>query len=276
MVEKIVSPDGVGVSVEMSGAEDAPRIIFIHGVLQSRLCWKLQMNDPRFSGYRRVAYDLRGHGASDKPDIAELYQGSEVWAQELAAVIENSGTQPPILVGWSFGGKIMLDYISQYGADGLAGMVMVDAPSRTGPGNRNEVSARLLGEAMSDDLKTMVAGRIAFFDMCFVRQPDAQTYKECLATNFLMPTSVLRALGGKPVQHDDTLKAFHLPAMVVQGDEDELITKDKGKLHAELISGARYVEYAGVGHSPFLEVPDDFNADLFEFVERVRSSIAGN
>lgn len=271
MSHMILLPDGVGVSVEAQGDFDAPRVIFVHGVLQSKLCWKLQMNDGRFAAYRRVSYDLRGHGASQKPDDPARYQGSAVWADELAAVIRQTGSRPPILVGWSFGGKIILDYIRQHSASGLAGIVMVDAPSRTGPGNRNENSARLLGQSMSDDLQEMVAGRIGFFDMCFAKPLPPDLYKEGLGTNFLTPSSVLRSLGGKPVEHDETLRSLRLPALVVQGADDPLITKDIGRRHADLIQGARYVEYEGVGHSPFLEVPEQFNADLFDFAEVVRA-----
>ena len=58
-----------------------------------------------------VTYDLRGHGNSDKPLEPERYKDSKAWADELQAVMDATGIKRPVLAGWSYGGRIMADYL---------------------------------------------------------------------------------------------------------------------------------------------------------------------
>jgi non-heme chloroperoxidase len=61
-----------------------------------------------------VAIDLRGHCASEKPTNAESYNNSKVWADDINAVIKAKNLKKPIIVGWSYGGFIISDYVGQH------------------------------------------------------------------------------------------------------------------------------------------------------------------
>jgi pimeloyl-ACP methyl ester carboxylesterase len=58
--------------------------------------------------FHLVAFDLRGHGMSEAPPDAGSYAG-DVWALDVAAVIETLALERPILVGWSYGGYVICD-----------------------------------------------------------------------------------------------------------------------------------------------------------------------
>ena len=85
-----------------------------------------------------ITYDLRGHGNSDKPLDPSRYQDSKAWGDEVQAVIDAAGLKRPVLVGWSYAGRVISDYVATHGAGKLAGINFVDAgdQGRSGDGRR--------------------------------------------------------------------------------------------------------------------------------------------
>ena len=63
-------------------------MVFIHGLLGSRLNWEAQVASPALQKYRMITYDLRGHGLSGKPVEALAYSDGKRWADDLAAVAD--------------------------------------------------------------------------------------------------------------------------------------------------------------------------------------------
>lgn len=48
--------------------------------------------------------DLRGHGESGRPEESRNYSDGDLWADDVAEVIDGLGLDRPTLVGWSYGG----------------------------------------------------------------------------------------------------------------------------------------------------------------------------
>ncbi|KPL48027.1 hypothetical protein XAXN_16065 [Xanthomonas axonopodis] len=98
---QVTAPDGVALAVQEHGAADGQAIVFVHGLLGSRIDWDAQLADPQLQGYRLITYDLRGHGLSGKPTAASAYREGLRWADDLAAVLKTTGARNAVLVGWS-------------------------------------------------------------------------------------------------------------------------------------------------------------------------------
>src|SRR5690606_33616981 len=93
-------------------------IVFIHGYSQSHECWDRQFADAALlRDFHLIAFDLRGHGKSGKPLQADAYRDPQRWADDVRTVIEASCARPPCLVGWSYAGRVINDYV---GATGTA------------------------------------------------------------------------------------------------------------------------------------------------------------
>ena len=84
-----------------------------------------------------MAYDLRGHGMSEAPLGPEHYTNGELWADDVA-IIDQLGLERPVLVGWSYGGFIICDYLRAHGQDRIAA---IDFAVRWSPSARRR-SAR--------------------------------------------------------------------------------------------------------------------------------------
>ena len=154
----VTSPDGVALAAYAWGNPHGREIVFIHGYSQCHLSWRRQIDDAALAGeFRMVAYDLRGHGASDQPLARERYRDDRLWADDLAAVIAAAGLERPTLVAWSYGGRVVADYVRFHGQDGIAAINYVAAITKSdrafwGP------ALKYTAEMASNDLATNVHG----------------------------------------------------------------------------------------------------------------------
>ena len=140
----ITGGGGVDLRVDETGDPDGQAVLFIHGYSQSRLCWTRQLESALAEEFRLVAVDNRGHGRSDKPEGA--YADSTLWAEDVQSVIEGLGLDRPVLVGWSYGGLIIADYLEAYGDEHIAGVNLVGAISKNG----TEDALAVIGEDFTD------------------------------------------------------------------------------------------------------------------------------
>jgi non-heme chloroperoxidase len=213
-----------------------------------------------------VTYDLRGHGNSDKPFEPERYKTSNYWGDEVQAVMDATGLKRPVLVGWSYAGRVMADYLTTHGTARLVGLNYVDAnqkgdPAFIGPNVRSN-----LPPMASEDLATNIAATRDFLHGCFSIQPTQEEYEIMLAFNMMVPPKVRLGLSNRPLEVDDMLRSLKLPVLVTHGAEDKNTNLIAAEYTAKMIPGAKLSVYQGIGHSPFFEDARRFNTELPAFV----------
>lgn len=147
--DSVTTADGVRLNVVQTGNPLGPAIVFVHGISQSWLSWVAQLGDGALrSRYRLIAFDLRGHGASQGSQVAVDADGAAyapladaaynngnaaetaaLWAADLQAVIGGLALTAPTVVGWSYGGAVLLDCIAQQRGLGAIGKAVLLATS---------------------------------------------------------------------------------------------------------------------------------------------------
>lgn len=270
----VATPDGLALAARRHGAETGQGLIFIHGFSQSGLCWSRQTTSPVLAHLPMVDYDFRGHGGSDKPLEEAAYKDPARWAGEVAAVIAASGLTRPILVGWSYAGRIIGDYLATFGSAALGGIVFVDAATsneRAFYGTCN----RLMRQMCADDIVENIAATRAFVRRCASAPLEGEDLEIWLATNMLVPARVRRALFDRPADYEALLKALDLPVLVVQGGRDEVVAPAMAHHLAAVIPGAELLLMEDAGHAPFFEAAERFNAALAAFAAQVAARAPG-
>ena len=182
----VKTPDGTNISAQEWGNPNGREIVFIHGFMQSHLSWSKQIRDPGLAKqFRMISYDFRGHGGSDKIMDSNLYGNGEAYAEELNAVIAAASLRRPVLVGWSYGTRIISDYLVRYGSERIAGINFVGAVGNNDP--------TLFGSAMplipktaTEDLAQSIEATKAFIRGCFEKQPTAEEFETILAFNMVV------------------------------------------------------------------------------------------
>jgi non-heme chloroperoxidase len=267
----VKTPDGLTISAQDWGNPAGPEILFIHGFSQSHLSWIKQVTSELAKDFHMVTYDLRGHGNSDKPFEPERYKDSKAWGDEVQAVMDATGLKRPVLAGWSYGGRVMADYLKTHGTAKLAGLNYVDAgqkadPAFVGPNLKN------LPLMASEDLATNIAATRVFLHGCFSRQPTPDEFETMLAFNMMVPPKVRLGLSNRPLDIDDLLRSLKLPVLVTHGSEDKNSNLIAAEYTAKMIPGAKLSVYQGVGHSPFFEDAPRFNTELAAFVREAQKN----
>lgn len=268
----VTTPDGLTLFAQTAGNPDGPEIVFIHGFSQCHLSWRRQLADPALAAeFRMVAYDLRGHGLSDKPLERERYREDRLWADDLAAVIDAAGLKRPALVAWSYAGRVVSDYVRLHGQERMSAVNYVAAVTKNdrtfwGPGLKHTL------DMTSDDLTINIRASRKFVHACFGGRPVGDEMDMTLAYTMLVPAKVRAGVVDRTRNDGDMLARLSVPVLVSHGAMDRIILPAAGQYTASAVPGARLSRYEGVGHSPFFEDAPRFNRELAELVRGANHS----
>src|SRR5262245_50325688 len=235
----VPSPDGLTLAAYAWGNPAGREIVFIHGYSQSHLSWRRQMDDAELAAeFRMVAYDLRGHGSSDQPLQPERYRDDRLWADDLAAVIAAAGLKRPTLVAWSYGGRVVADYVRFHGQDDIAAINYVDAITKSdrafwGPALKYTV------EMASNDLATNVRASRRFVHACFAGRPAGEEMDTTLAYMMVVPAKARSLIMARTRDEGDILPQLRVPVLVTHGTMDRIVRPAAATYTASHVRGAR-------------------------------------
>jgi non-heme chloroperoxidase len=267
----VKTPDGLTISAQEWGNPTGPEILFIHGFSQSYMSWMRQTDSDLAKEFHIVTYDLRGHGNSDKPLDPKYYRDSKAWGDEVQAVMDAAGLKHPVLVGWSYAGRVISDYVTTHGASKIAGINFVDASIKLDPALIGD-NLKNLPLMASEDMATNIAATRVFVHGCFSKQPSVDDYETMLAFNMMVPAKVRAGLSGRPLDATEVMSKLTIPVLVTHGAEDRNVKVGISKYTASIVPGAKLSIYDGIGHSPFYEDAPRFNSELAAFVRSATKS----
>lgn len=121
--------NGIRLHCVAAGAADAPLMLFIHGFPEFWYAWKSQLEE--FGrDHRAVAFDLRGHNLSDKPEGVAAYRHKPL-LEDLKQLIEHlqAGKEDKscILVAHDWGGAIAWTFAAAF-PQYVNKLVIINAP----------------------------------------------------------------------------------------------------------------------------------------------------
>jgi len=268
-IQTVKGAAGVKLHVREYGKSTGVPILLIHGWSQSHLCWSKQYGSSLANDARIVALDLRGHGMSDAPAEIDQYTDGDKWADDIAAVIDQLALDRPVLVGWSYGGYIISDYVRRNGQGKIAGINFVAAAvvlsrkafgTLVGPGFLENAPG-----ACQDDLPTNIAALRRLLRACVVKPVLEDDFEEILAFNMVVKPNVRGALLQRELDFASLLERITVPVLVTHGGSDTLVLPAMADYILHHCKTAEVSWYEGVGHTPFLEEPLRFNTELKRF-----------
>lgn len=261
------SADGVTLAGEAQGDSQAPEILFIHGLRQSRLSWEKQFADPALTGFRMVGYDLRGHGDSDKPASLDAYSDADRWADDVAAVIAGAKLRRPVLVGWSLGGFVAGTYLRKYGGSAIAGVNLVDAVTKLSPELLTEEAGAFTGTTTSHNLAQRTAATADFLAACFHQPPTDVEMQRMLVVNGMTARVVNEGfIKTETSDLEPVFQAYRGPILLTHGVHDRLVRIAMSERIKSIHANSQLSVFLNSGHSPFYEEPARYGRELAAFV----------
>ena len=264
---RVSTPDGVSLAAHDWRRSTSGRdVLLIHGFSQSHLSWLKQVSGPLAAEFRLVSYDIRGHGGSDKPLEPHHYREPERWADEVAAVIRQAGLQHPVLVFWSYAGRIALDYLRSRGDSEVSALVFVNATSKADSSVLGPATPVLRAMTQDDDLASNIEATVALLQVSTAQPLCDEELRYMLAFNMVVPPAIRANLAGRAADYDATLRSLRVPVLAVHGEKDTINLPAMADYTCATARNARKIIYPGVAHMPFWEVPEAFDRDVGDFL----------
>lgn len=208
----------------------------------------------------------------------EHYADGKLWADDVAAIVDELHLDRAVLVGWSYGSFAISDYVRVYGQDRIAAVNFVEGAVKLG----EAAFGTLIGpgfldhfvDATADDLPTNIGAMRAFVRVCASKPLPADEFETALCWNIVVPARIRANLGARELDCDDVLRRLEVPLLVTQGREDRVVLPAMAEHILAICPTAEASWYEGNGHLPHLQEPDRFNRELAELTRRVRTSSA--
>lgn len=271
-MHKVTGGGGLQLAVHEYGQPQGKPILLIHGFSSCHLIWARQYQSSLADEFRLICFDNRGHGMSDKPTASEHYTQAERWADDVQAVMTALALRKPILVGWSYGGFIINDYLARYGQDTVGGINYVCAGVLLGV----EKAANTFGRGFTDhvaglcseNLEDNIRALRPFLRALFEKQPPQEDFEVTVAFNMVVPAAVRLGLVSRTIDRDDILKALTIPVLVTEGARDGIVLTSHTQHLLSCVPQAKHSRYEGIGHAPPMEDTERFNRELGAFARQ--------
>jgi pimeloyl-ACP methyl ester carboxylesterase len=273
--------------VDFGGPEEGPTVVLVHGLGGSHLNWDLFA--PLLSPHARVlALDLPGFGLSEPGERrTTVHDNVRVLDRFLTEV---AGT-PAVLVGNSMGGMISI-LQTAVAPESVSALVLLDAAV---PGPRRALdplvaavfgvyAVPLLGErflAVRRKRSTPLRTVRQMLRLCGVDPDtlpadlidrsvtllDQRSDHAAMDKAFLSAARSLLRLLADPRAYRRAMASIRVPVLLVQGDVDRLVPVAAARDIAARHPDWRYLELAGVGHVPQLQVPERLATEMLGWLE---------
>jgi pimeloyl-ACP methyl ester carboxylesterase len=281
-----------GIALHVAEIGTGPLVLLVHGFPQFWWTWRRQLVDLADAGYRAVAVDLRGFGASDKPPRG--YDAPNV-AADLAALVTSLGESNAMVVGTDLGGLLAWTIAATHPRT-VRSLVLIGAahPLRLRSAIRHDRAQRL---ASAYALRTFQVPRRAeqllAGDSLWVRElfgrwtgprwrgtpgyvADVARYAEAMRIHPVAycAAEYFRWLVRSLVRSDGRRFAASLrtpitaPVLHLHGDFDTCVLPATAQGSGQFVSGGyEWRVLDGVGHFPHNEVPELVSGELVRWAK---------
>jgi pimeloyl-ACP methyl ester carboxylesterase len=240
-----IAHDGVQLAAVDSGAGQAA--VLLHGLTATRRYVVMGSRSLERAGYRVIAYDARGHGASSPAPERSAY-GYDKLAGDLLAVMDRLGVDRAVLAGASMGAHTALR-LALRAPERCAGLVVI-TPGYD-PAEQDDPARLARWDALADGLERGgVDGFVGAYGDPAVGEAWQGTVVRVIRQRMALhehPEAVADALRvvprSRPFGELSELAGVGVPAtVVVSGDEaDPGHPEALGEAYAAAIPGARLV-----------------------------------
>ena len=255
-------PDGA--SISWGRGEGGENLLLIPGFGGDSSCWGAAF--PRLLRERGIApviYDPRGLGESSGGSSAH---SMSLYVEDAAAVAEAAGA-PLAVLGWSMGAAVAAE-LALTRSELVSALILCCCAADHGRASaaRPEVFGPLTGESLTEAAAALAE---ALAPPHGWNAPFARAFRHSLSDFFSRHEEAIRGQqsvlrGMRPLA--GRLRGIAVPAMVIGGEEDRLISPQEGAALASEIRGAVYKILPG-GHGLVYERPGELAGLIAAFLK---------
>ena len=270
----VTMPDKTTLYVKDWGA--GKPVILLSGWPLSADSWDDQAMVIAAAGYRVIAYDRRGFGRSSQPFDGYDY---DTLSDDLATVIQQTGVQDAVLVGFSMGGGEVARYLSRHGGRSVVKAALISSvvpcmlKSASNPQGTEEAVFDEMAARIRADRALFFAGFFKdFFGVSLLTQPVSSELIDWARSQALQASLRATLECAKSFTTTDfrgDLEAFQLPTLIIHGTADKTVPINASARAAHrAIDRSTLLEYDGAPHGLFAAEKQRLSADLLAFIRQ--------
>jgi pimeloyl-ACP methyl ester carboxylesterase len=261
-VPKRIAANGIELAYEDTG-DSGPAVVFVHGLGGSTRAWDAQLFacEDRFRG---IAYDQRGHGASEKPKGP---YSIEQWSADLIGLLDGLGIGEAAIVGHSVGCMVAAETAAELGERVWALALCGGTPSWSAEGQQALTERAELARAgkMAEIAETVTTSGLS--ERCRQDRADIQRrMRELIEANDAK--AYAEAATATAAGSMDGLERIESPVLSFSGSEDPVTPPREAAAIAARCQRGEAEVIPGAAHWCMLENPEAFNRLVFGFLER--------
>ncbi len=253
-------------SFQWYGPCTAPVIALIHGLGLTRDVWLSQIGELS-ARYRVLTYDLYGHGKSGpSPTPPSL----SVFAQQLAAVLENADVLESAVVGFSMGGMIARRFAQDY-PNRVTALAILNSPHKRSPEAQARIDLRVQQASENGPEATIEDALERWFTPEFRKKsPDAMArFRTCILNNDpALYTGNYRVLAGNMDEIIAPSPPIACPSLIITGEDDFGNNPEMAHAIASEIPRSEVAILPGLRHMTMIEDPAAVNNVLLPFLSK--------
>lgn len=264
-----IDAGGISTRYLSSGSPEKPLLLFIHGTGGHAEAYSRNLA-AHGKHFWTVAFDLIGHGWSDKPD--SKYEIPD-YAAHVLAVMKALGRSRAYFSGQSLGGWIAGWLAIHYPAI-VERLVLNTTAGWTAHPDVMERIKRLSMEAARDPNPERIRARLEFLVRDkFIVHADLVETRRAIYAQPGFPEVMSQVVGLQEMDmrcrnmiSDEQTGLIAAPTLVLWTLHDPMATAEEGRRIAEMIPGSRFEVMDGCGHLPQFEDPETFNRIHLDFL----------
>lgn len=258
-------------------------LVFIHGAWASHKWWKWQI--PAFSRDHLVlSFDLRGHGQSSP--LPQNYSLSG-FVKDLSILLKKIEIEGAVLIGWSLGGIIALEYYLQF-PQKIKALVLISTKSQRQPPLKRQIWWAYLRARLNLMINLSAPRK---YDRDAKIFPDEKDRLENELKQFI-PLPLYQEVYGwikddlknySPRNYleiaqnlwnweisQEKLKNISVPTLILVGEKDKITPPPFSEFLHQQIPNSQLIIVKDAGHLLPLEQPEEVNAYIFHFLKSIR------
>ena len=243
--------DNARLYYEDSGGDGMP-VLLTHGFGAATGSWAGQVAAFK-DRYRIIAWDMRGHGATDcAEDLVNFSQ--ELIERDMAALLDHLGIEKAVIGGHSLGGFMSLAFHVRY-PDRVTALILQGC----GPGYRSDKSRAVWNQHNEVRARTLEEQGLGALNGGSEVPISVQRPAPELA---MAARGILSQIDARVI---DSLTSIAVPTLVIIGDGDSDFLEGSNYM-AGRIPGAINVVVPGGGHGINVDQPEAVNRALGAFL----------
>ncbi|OAR25897.1 multidrug transporter [Streptomyces sp. ERV7] len=252
----------------MSAARKTP-VVLLHALSLDASMWDAQRRALQAIGHPVLAPHQRGFGSvplGDEPPSLDVV------ADDLARTLDGVGAGPVLLAGSSMGAYTAMAFLRRHPGR-TAGLALLSARATADSSEARAQRLRFAELVGDEEVRAgLIAGTTPMLAGATTRARRPEVLDRLFADAAKADPAALawaqRAIADRP-DSTETLRAAGMPAVVIAGEEDELVAAEESRHTAALLRRGRLVTLPGTGHLQPLEAPERVTRELLVLLDEI-------